>query len=348
MSRPNRRTETAGEPTRAPGLVSYMAPETESSLHRNGKVFTRRDRDGDDAGTEGLVTEEAAVAVGDARALAGERRRTLDAHGFELLNRPLADPGLDFHDHERAVRDYYPECEAILREATGAAFVRAFDHNIRSIEGADGARRIRGGQRVQTPIHLVHGDYTLTSAPQRLRDLAGPPGVNDTLRTVLADGETPLDPAAVGRTLAEGGRFAIVNVWRNIDTEPVASEPLALCDGRTVEPEDLVVFEIRYHDRTGENYFAKRASRHGWWWYPAVVRDEALLIKQWDSAGGLARSGGARGDANPDGEPAPCTFSFHTAFKDPSAPPGARDRKSIEVRCVLLYDGAERSARGAS
>ena len=323
---------------RTRGLVSYMTPTSESSLYRNGKVFTRRDRDGNDAGSQGVVTEELTVAIGDARSLQGGRRRTLDVHGFELLDRPLARPGLDFYDHRQVIRDYYPECEAILREATGAACVRAFDHNIRSTAGKEGGRRIRHGQQVQGPAHLVHGDYTLTSGPQRLRDLTEPPGVNDTLRSVLVEGEALLDSAAVERALAHGGRFAIINVWRNIDTEPVESRSLALCDGRTVEPDELVVFEIRYHDRTGENYFAKHAPRHGWWWYSAMARDEALLIKQWDSAGGLARSGGARGDAASGGERESCTFSFHTAFKDPATPPDARDRQSIEVRCVLLYD----------
>jgi hypothetical protein len=50
----------------------------------------------------------------------------------------------------------------------------------------------------------------------------------------------------------------------------------------------------------------------------------------------LARSQGAKGDAsNPQ---APCTFSFHTAFEDPSTPPDAPDRWSIETRCFVLYD----------
>ena len=326
------------DPARTPGLVSYMTPTSESSLYRNGKVFTRRDLDGNDAVYEGVVTEESTVAIGDARSLEGGRRRTIDVHGFELLDRPLGNPDLDFYDHEQVVRDYYPECEAVLRQITGAARVRAFDHNIRSTAGNQGGRRIRGGQQVQGPAHIVHGDYTLTSGPQRLRDLAKPPGVNDTLRSVLAEGEALLDRATVDRVLADERRFAIINIWRNIDTEPVESQPLALCDGQTVEPDELVVFEIHYRDRIGENYFAKHAPRHGWWWYPAVTRDEALLIKQWDSAGGLARSGGARGDAASGKDGAPCTFSFHTAYKDPAAPPDARDRQSIEVRCVLLYD----------
>ena len=81
--------------------------------------------------------------------------------------------------------------------AGGASFVAAFDHNVRSAAGKESQRRIEGGQQVQGPAHVVHGDYTLTSAPQRLRDLTKTPGANDTLRAVLSDGESLLDPVEV-------------------------------------------------------------------------------------------------------------------------------------------------------
>jgi len=142
----------------------------------------------------------------------------------------------------------------------------------------------------------------------------------------------------VDHVLPGNGRFAIINVWRNIAHEPVANHQLALCDGQTVNPEDLVVFEIHYHDRVGENYFAKHAAQHSWWYYPAMTRDEALLIKQWDSIGELARSGGARADSSVGSDQAPCTFSFHTSFKDLTIPPESPDRQSIEVRCIVLYN----------
>ena len=35
---------------------------------------------------------------------------------------------------------------------------------------------------------------------------------------------------------------------------------------------------------------------------------------------------------------APCTFSFHSAFKDPASSADAPDRWSIEVRCMVIYD----------
>lgn len=316
------------------GTFNYMSDAAEPSLYRNGKVLTRRDLDGSDAEWKGVDLTEFDMPVHDARQLAGADRKTLLANGFEMLARPLRDPELDFFDHQLVVRDYYPHCAEIIREATGARVVAAFDHNIRSAAGKASKKRIEGGQQVQGPASVVHGDYTLTSAPQRLRDLAQPPGQNDTLRTVLGEGESPLDRDEVEQAITDG-RFAIINLWRNIVPEPVAVHPLALCDAVSFGPEDLVVFEIHYADRVGENYFAKHADGHRWFFYPGLTRDEALLIKQWDSAGRLAKTGGEAADAG-GGEP--CTFSFHSAFADPTTPADAPERWSMEVRCAVLYD----------
>ena len=317
------------------GAVTYLAASVETSLYRNGKVFVHRNTEGNDTPWVGADVDKRQMTIHDARGLAEPERRTLEANGFEMLGRPLTDLEIDFLDHEQVVRRYYPHCADIVREHAGARIVKAFDHNVRSAAGKLSGRRIAGGQQVQRPAQIVHGDYTLTSGPQRLRDLANPPAVNDTYRTQLADGETLLDDADVTRAL-DSGRFALINLWRNIAEQPVATYPLALCDAVSVHPDDLVVFEIHYADRIGENYFAKHADDHRWYFYPALTRDEALLIKQWDSAGGMARSEGASADAMcPD---APCTFSFHTAFQDPMTAPDAPDRWSIEVRCIVLYD----------
>ena len=102
-----------------------------------------------------------------------------------------------------------------------------------------------------------------------------------------------------------------------------------------MEPDDLVVFEIHYHNRIGENYFARPADRHQWFAYPRMTRDEILLIKQWDSAGALAGSNGAFGDAsNPQ---TPATFSFHTAYHAVDGSEHAPRRQSIEVPCIAIY-----------
>ena len=317
------------------GSFSYLDQTVVPSLYRNGKVLTRRDPDGSDQDTRGVKFEQRDMPVHNARQLTSSARRTLDANGFELLARPLTHEGMDFLDQEHVVRMYYRDCASIVAEFTGAK-TYAFDHNIRSAIGKQGQQRIAGGQQVQGPVHFVHGDYTLTSAPQRLRDLGRPPTGNDTLRKVLGDNASLIRAERVEGTLVQATRFAIINVWRNITENPVVTNPLALCDGQTVQPEDLVVFEIHYHDRIGENYFARHASAHQWYYYPHMTTDEVLLIKQWDSASPLARSNGAVADGTDT--TAPCTFSFHSAFEDPATPADAPERWSIEVRCVALYD----------
>ncbi len=317
------------------GTFSYMADSAQPSLVRNSKVLTRRDTDGSDAEWIGVDLVKRDVPVHDARQLEGNARPTLNRNGFELLNRPLPNPDIDFMNHEQVLREYYPHCEQVIREAAGARVVAAFDHNVRSAVGKQSQKRIDGGQEVQGPAHVVHGDYTMTSAPQRLRDLTKPPKSNDTLRAILTEGQSLLDEEAVEKSLASG-RCGIINLWRNIAHEPVVVNPLAMSDAALVKPEDLVVFEIHYADRIGENYFAKYAEGHRWYFYPDMTRDEALLLKVWDTAGRMARTRGAEPDPAEGDEP--CTFSFHSAFEDPATPDNAPDRWSIEVRCAVIWE----------
>lgn len=329
MSKPQANGERAGG-------FNYLDAAAEPSLFRNGKVFAKRDRDGSDAGMVGVNTSAYDLDVMNARLFTGSQAKTCEVNGFELLDEPLGTNTFDFHDHQQVTNHYYPQCAELVAASTGAKSVFAFDHNIRSAVGKNNKQKIIGGQQVQGPAKMVHGDYTLVSAPQRLRDLALPPKVNDTLHSVLPAGTSLLTQEMVDRSLAEGGRFAIINVWRNIVEEPVQTNPLAMCDGQTVDPNDLVTFEIHYHDRIGENYFAKHQKNHQFYFYPEMTRDEPLLLKQWDSNGLMALSNGDHSDSAQ--ALGPCTFSFHSAFNDLSISDSAPDRWSIEVRCIVVYD----------
>ncbi len=316
------------------GSFRYMDAGAEACLYTNGQVYIERDSRGNTAAAQGIALSEHVVDVRDARNLPDAARMTCHAHGFELVEAPVG-VGFDFYDHRAVINGYYPACERLVAEHTGAQ-VFAFDHNVRSSSGKARGETLRGGQDVQEPAHVVHGDYTLRGAPDRLRQLGAPPSGNDTLQGAIPAGRGLIPPELVKAGLAEGGRYAIINVWRNIDTHPVATHPLALCDARTVSSGDLVVFEIRYPDRVGENYFAKYSPAHEMYYFPDMTGEEALLIKQWDSAGHLARTDGRESDA--DGADGPCTFSFHSAFAIPNAPADAPDRRSIEVRCMVIYD----------
>ncbi|MBM3530443.1 MAG: methyltransferase [Alphaproteobacteria bacterium] len=114
-------------------------------------------------------------------------------------------------------------------------------------------------------------------------------------------------------------RFAIVQVWRPI-RYPVENHPLAIADARTVSPEDFVLSERRYPNRVGQTYAIAYNPAHKWYWLPRMARDEALVFKVYDSA----KDGRAR-------------WTAHTAFDDPTSPPDARPRESIEIRTLALF-----------
>ena len=228
-------------------------------------------------------------------------------NGFRLVEDPI-DADLDLYDDAAVTGRYYGMCEALVAEqCPGATVVKAFDHNVRCEEGKASGRKLKGGSNVQAPAGIVHGDYTAASAPRRLAQLAEAPKTNDSLD------KPPLDGVEV-----TGRRFAFINVWRPISE--VRSTPLACCDAATVRDDrDLLTFKIYYEDRVGENYFARHHEQHAWYYFPRMKREEALLIQQWDSKTDAAK------------------FALHSAFADPSSPPDAPARESIEVRLVVVY-----------
>ena len=158
----------------------------------------------------------------------------------------------------------------------------------------------------------------------------------------MSEGQPLVTPEEAARATSPQGRFAIVNVWRNIRAAPVQRFPLAVVAAASVREEDLVTFEIHYADRIGENYFVKANPAHKWYYFPAMEKKELLLMKQWDSHGRFGANEGGCGGTAPHSEipappPTPPTFCVHSAFDDPSSCPGTEDRESIEVRCAVLF-----------
>jgi hypothetical protein len=100
----------------------------------------------------------------------------------------------------------------------------------------------------------------------------------------------------------------------------VFQTPLAVCDARTIVSSDLLPSDLVYPDWTGETYSVAFNPRHRWYWYPHQLPSEATLLKIYDSA--------AHG---------PARLTAHTAFDDPTSPPNAPPRRSIEVRAIVFW-----------
>jgi hypothetical protein len=216
---------------------------------------------------------------------------TLDREGFALVRWPTA--VADFSDESAFGPVYDAEATALLIAATGAARVFIFDHTVRRrVAGADE----RVAETPRQPVPRVHVDHTARSGPQRVRDL------------LAQDAEALLR-----------GRVQIINVWRPIRA-PLLDAPLAVCDARSVSPDDLVASDLVYPHRIGETYLVTFNPAHRWFYAPAMQADEALLIKCFDST----LDGRAR-------------FAPHAAFDDPTAPQDAPPRQSIELRALVFH-----------
>ena len=245
------------------------------------------------------VFADSRVNVRDGRSLAGAL--SLDREGFKLV--PHQSRVHDFYDEDELKRVYYPEVERLVKAETGATRVHIFDHTLRNGAIPERPAEKEGEQLIREPVLRVHNDYTLKSGPQRVRDLMGDEA-----------------PDLLDR------RFAVVNVWRPI-RGPVEEKPLALCDARSVAPQDWVATDLLYPDRTGEIYYVAHNPAQRWFYFPQMTRDEAVLLKCYDSA----TDGRAR-------------FSPHSAFADPTSPANARPRESIEVRTLIFFDEARQQA----
>lgn len=243
--------------------------------------------------TENCQYETREVTIADARQFMFAP--SLDGAGFELVDAPTA--VRDFLDRDEVEQRYYPELREIALAATGARAAHVFDHLVRQREADRRAMSFGRNSDVRRagPAGRAHCDYTEGSGRWRLSLVLG--------------------EEAAARF---AGRYAIVNVWRSI-RGPVLDTPLALCDARTVQAQDLVETDMHYPKRTGEIYQLCHDVRQQWSYFDTLQPDEAIVFKQYDSARGVAR------------------FTPHAAFEHPRTPAGAPLRESIEARILVLF-----------
>jgi len=222
--------------------------------------------------------------------------------------RPIVDSlsldrqGFVFVKHETKVKDFYDA------EEVRSVYYPEMERLVKQRSGAsrvlvfDHTLRAaddstREEKKVREPVRRVHNDYTEWSGPQRVRDLL---------------------PAGEAETLLQR-RFAVIQVWRPI-RKPVQTAPLAIADAESLARKDMIATERRYPDRVGEIYHITYNPGHRWFYFPNMQRNEALVFKCYDSE----KRGRAR-------------WTAHAAFEDPTSPPDAPARESIEIRTLAFF-----------
>ena len=210
--------------------------------------------------------------------------------------------GFRFVPHNTKVADFYDEAE----------IKRVYYPEMEAlIKAQSGARRV------------VVFDHTLRTADDELRESKQ---IREVVRRVHNDYTEWSAPQRVRDIVPDEaeellkGRFAIIQVWRPI-RYPVETNPLTLADAQTLSPADMIVSERRAPGRIGQTYAIKYNPAHKWFWFPRMRREEAYVFKVFDSM----KDGRAR-------------WTAHTAFDDPTTPPHARPRESIEIRTLAFFD----------
>jgi len=209
--------------------------------------------------------------------------------------------GFRFVRHDTKVADFYDEDE-IKRVY--------YPEMVALIKAESGARRV------------VVFDHTLRTADDELRESKK---IREVVRRVHNDYTEWSAPQRVRDILPDEAedlltrRFAIIQAWRPI-RHPVETYPLAMADAQTLSPGDMIVSERRAPGRIGQTYAIKYNPAHKWYWFPRMRREEAYVFKVFDSM----KDGRAR-------------WTAHTAFEDPTSPPNARPRESIEIRTMAFF-----------
>ena len=221
--------------------------------------------------------------------------------------RPLKDEfdlevtGFEFVEHKTEVRDFF-DAEELKR-----VYYPEVEALVKKVSGASRVvvfdHTLRSGDEAEREARLVR--EPVFNVHNDYTEWSGPQRVRDLL------------PDEADELLQR--RFAIVQVWRPI-RHPVECWPLAIADAQSLSPADMVVTERRYEDRIGQTSAITYNPSHRWYWFPQMRPDEALVFKVYDSM----KDGRAR-------------FTAHTAFDDPTTPPHARPRESIEIRTLAFF-----------
>ena len=250
------------------------------------------------------------TVISDARPARDANKLSIDSHGFTLEPQRTNLKTHEFFDKKNGTveRVYYTEMKRAIKKATGCDEVEILEHIVRDAGAADPRGKKNpfagGGNGINGYAGVVHTDFRA----DRAHELARSKG----------SGKKKMFSSQNDRQ-----RFMIVNTWRNISEDrPIFNNTLALCDGKTVN--DVVPEDVQHpNGKRSEQYRLNpdSADQHRWFYFPAMMKDELLIFKQFDS------------DPN-----ARVRYCFHTAFNDPTIPADAPARQSIEVRAVALFN----------
>ncbi|MDA0790614.1 MAG: CmcJ/NvfI family oxidoreductase [Proteobacteria bacterium] len=207
---------------------------------------------------------------------------------------------VDLMDTEAVVNQYYDECRELLQVVTDCGEVRGGSHEYRSGFGG------QSGDRGVRPTPNGSGGAYAT-------------GIHSDMCAWVEERFTSVVP--------DERHFQSINIWRSADRRAIQMMPLAVCDMTSVAPEDIVFGDgmntgnIRQYTKLVDQRII-HAAHQRWYYYPDMTPDEVLLFRQYDTRQ----------------ESLNLRTVFHTAVEDPTSPPDAPLRYTIELRMQAIFE----------
>ncbi|KAI0873248.1 hypothetical protein GGS24DRAFT_517781 [Hypoxylon argillaceum] len=285
-------------PRTTEGTVRFLGPTKDS------QPASLNFKKGEEHQTNFGPSLEKKVNVTDLRYM--KPQTTLAFEGIEWVYAPsvLSEDKLLAHDKDAVevfIRgQYFEECAGLVKNRTGAARSIAYNYRHRQIE--EDTNLADPYKFSSKPLPNFHMDNDATTAE-----------VN--LRRVLGDEEAE-------HWLSK--RWGIINVWRPVG-DVVRQWPLALVDSSGLRPSDIAPIYTRNNYKTHFTAL-KYSPKFRFYYVSNLAPDEALLFVDFLSGGKNAAS------------LAPPLGIAHGAFEDHGAPEIVPKRRSVEVRCLVLYD----------
>jgi hypothetical protein len=275
-------------------LASPLADATvHASLTFSGDGEARPRFHANDQSLDRIDRDPHSVPIIDARRL--EEAPTLAREGFELFLFPSSVS--DFRNADLVQSIYPEEIRKLVLGVTGADAVVVTGAPLLRFSERSGEAGSRDNSRAARLIHIDASDAAAENFARQANPAPARP-----LRRVVQH-----------------------NIWRTFSGPP-QDVPLALCDARSIAPQDLIPADAMF-DRDGEIVWSFEALllRHNpaqrWLHYSNMTPDEVIVF--------------VRHDSDPD---APHHVP-HSAFTDPRAPRDAPPRASIEARTIAYWYG---------
>ena len=264
----------------------------EGTVNYTAAMSVRPRYHANDSSRDVLTLDPRLVRIEDARAR--PLPTSLACEGIALVRHRSA--VADFRNGQEVAAVHPPEIERLILELSGAAAVVVNGTGVlRFGEKSADCGRLNNSRPARF-IHIDCSDATAAAFAERSR----PKGDSRRVR-----------------------RFAHYNIWRTFSPPP-QDVPLAMCDARTVQSQDLVpadaVFDVPGQPEWSfEGLVVRYNPRHHWIYYSSMNRDEVLVFKTNDSSAD---------------EPSQVP---HSAFDDPTCPANVPPRSSIEMRAAAYW-----------